>query len=73
MNVDPQHVTGTDAANMVVAVGAATSPWWLPLLRESSEIAAMVVPILGVMWLLLQIVLRLHSHFHRKPPIDTDL
>jgi hypothetical protein len=41
----------TDTASVV----AIASPWWLPLLKESSEIAAYILPILGVLWLTTQI------------------
>ena len=41
----------TDTASVV----AIASPWWLPLLKETSEIAAFVLPILGVVWLVTQI------------------
>lgn len=41
----------TDTASVV----AIASPWWLPLLKETSEIAAFVLPILGVFWLVTQI------------------
>jgi hypothetical protein len=39
---------GTD----VVAVAAVLSPWWLSI----SEIAQIALPILGCLWLLLQMV-----------------
>lgn len=41
----------TDTASVV----AIASPWWLPLLKEASEVAAFVLPILGVFWLVTQI------------------
>lgn len=41
----------TDTASIVAIV----SPWWIPWLREASEIAAYVLPILGVLWLTTQI------------------
>ena len=40
------------------AVVAAVSPWWLPWLKTVSEDAALILPILGVLWLLLQIGLK---------------
>lgn len=39
-----------------VAVGMVSSPVWLPGLQQVSEIAALVVPILGAIWLLVQIL-----------------
>lgn len=38
-----------------IAAGAATSPWWLPSLADVSQTAALMLPILGVVWLLIQI------------------
>jgi hypothetical protein len=40
----------------VVAVAGIASPFWLPALQDASTIAALVLPILGVIWLLVQIV-----------------
>lgn len=41
------------------ALGAIASPLWLPTLQGVSDMAAMILPILGVLWLLVQITLRL--------------
>lgn len=57
------HGVATDA----VAAAAAVSPIWLPWLREVSEIAGLVVPILGAFWLLLQIVLRIRATLKKIP------
>lgn len=38
-----------------VAFAAASSPWWLDLLRSVSEVAALVAPPLGVVWIVVQI------------------
>jgi hypothetical protein len=48
------------------AVAAIASPWWLPALHSVSDVAALVLPILGVLWLLLQIVVKLHQVKQRK-------
>lgn len=45
-----------DRATDGVAVGGVTSPLWLPQLYEWSQIAALGLPILGCIWLLVQIV-----------------
>ena len=42
-------VTNASAAVAVI------SPWWLPLLKSTSEYAALILPILGVLWLAVQI------------------
>lgn len=48
------------------AVAAIASPWWLPALHSVSDVAALVLPILGVLWLLLQIIVKLHQVKQRK-------
>lgn len=40
----------------VTAFGAVTTPFWLPALNTASEIAGTVAPILGALWLTVQIV-----------------
>lgn len=40
----------------VVAAGAVSAPVWLPSLTQVSSYAASIMPILGVVWLLVQIV-----------------
>ena len=49
----------TDTASLV----AIASPWWLPLLKQTSEIAALVLPIMGVIWLGVQIGFKVFNHF----------
>jgi hypothetical protein len=48
--------TIVDRSTDVVAGAAVTSPVWLPWLQQTSEIAALLVPIFGVIWLVIQIV-----------------
>jgi hypothetical protein len=38
-----------------VAVGAVSAPLWLPSLTQISNFAALCMPILGALWLLIQI------------------
>ncbi|RVH83132.1 hypothetical protein CN074_25150 [Sinorhizobium medicae] len=38
-----------------VAASAVATPVWLPWLFSASEVAAVIAPILGVVWLLVQI------------------
>lgn len=45
---------------------ALTSPWWLPTLKAASSVAADVLPILGALWLIVQIVTRLTDTFRKK-------
>lgn len=54
------HVTNT------ASVGAVTSPWWLPHLADVSVRAAALLPILGCLWILVQIVTRLYAVSKKK-------
>ena len=44
-----------------VAAAAASSPLWLPSLEQISTVSAQLLPVLGVTWLIIQIVLKLYS------------
>jgi hypothetical protein len=44
-----------ETVKATAAATAVASPWWLPFLHSVSDTAALVAPILGVMWLALQI------------------
>ena len=48
-----------DSATAVVATSAVTSPVWLPWLQAVSQAAALIAPILGATWLLVQIWARI--------------
>ena len=39
-----------------VAGAAVASPIWLPIIQNFSEVAALLLPIAGLIWLLIQIV-----------------
>lgn len=54
-----------DRATDAVAVAGATSPIWLPALSNISQVAALLLPILGAVWLIVQIVTKLMD---RHPP-----
>lgn len=45
-----------EKATNAVAVGAASSPFWLPSLAEVSQTAALLLPIAGLFWLVIQII-----------------
>lgn len=49
------HNSISDRATDAIAAGAVSSPFWLPSLQHASEAAALVVPILGAIWLIVQI------------------
>lgn len=44
-----------DNTTTAISLSAVSSPVWLPWLYSASEIAAIAAPILGVLWLLVQI------------------
>jgi hypothetical protein len=48
-----------DKVTNVIAAGAAVSPWWMPSLADISQTAALLLPILGCAWLLVQILAKL--------------
>jgi hypothetical protein len=43
-----------EATKAASGLAAATSPWWLTGLKALSDGAAFVLPILGVIWLVIQ-------------------
>ncbi|WP_425991403.1 hypothetical protein [Afipia sp. DC4300-2b1] len=43
------------------AVAAIISPWWLPALHQVSDVAALLLPIAGVIWLVVQIVVKIQQ------------
>lgn len=53
-----EHVTNA------VATGAVVSPYWLPSLMDVSQFAGVMLPILGAIWLLVQIISRI-TGWHR--------
>jgi len=59
-----------DSLTNVGAIGAIGTYWWLPHLQTLSEVAAIIAPILGVLWLLLQMGLKLHDHFKKKKVLE---
>lgn len=44
-----------DNATNVLSAGAVISPFWLPVLEQTSGFAALLAPILGAIWLVIQI------------------
>jgi hypothetical protein len=53
-------------ATTVGAVGAILSPAWLPELHNISAMAAELAPILGVLWLVVQIGTKLYVTYRKK-------
>lgn len=56
----------THDINVSTATALALSPWWLQALHATSAIAAEVAPILGMLWFVIQIVIKLYETFRRK-------
>lgn len=54
-------MTPSEVINGSGATAALMSPFWLPSLQEVSAFAALILPILGAAWLILQIGLKLYS------------
>lgn len=51
------HIERTmDNTTTAVAASAVASPVWLPWLHTASETAATIAPIIGLIWLVIQIV-----------------
>lgn len=50
-----------DIVTNIGAGAAIISPWWLPALREWSEVAGLCLPILGCTWLVIQIGYKLYK------------
>jgi hypothetical protein len=55
-----------DHATTVSAAAAIVSPWWLPDLSTISAYCALVLPILGVAWLLVQISAKVYITFRSR-------
>lgn len=53
----------SERATDVAAMGAVSSPWWLPSLSVTSEVAGQLLPIAGLIWLGVQSYVRLR---HRR-------
>lgn len=47
------------------AAGAVLTPWWLPTVEQASYWSAKIAPILGVLWLMLQISLKLLEAYRK--------
>lgn len=57
-----------DNATTAVAATAVASPAWLPWLMTASEIAAIAAPILGVIWLVVQIWAKIRDTIKKDKP-----
>jgi len=59
--------TGAEKAGAAISVGMITTPIWLQYLQSVSQVAALLAPILGCIYLLMQIGFKLFS----RKRIDT--
>lgn len=66
------HAVTSDTLTTAGAVGAIASPVWLPTLYAASHVAGLLLPILGVLWLLVQIGVKLHSTYKRRNDVRKD-
>ena len=58
-------MTNTEYVTDVVAVAAIASPWWLPTLQTVHDWAAWALPIMGVLWLALQMISHIRSRYSK--------
>jgi len=60
MPTEPANGSGiNDTITATGASAAITSPWWIPTLEDVSVYAAEFLPILGAIWLVVQILVKL--------------
>ena len=62
----PRKMTKGEVVTDTGAVAAIISPWWLPTLHDVSQFAAEWLPILGALWLIVQIGVKVHTAYWRK-------
>lgn len=55
-----------DTLTTATAGAAVASPFWLPSLQTFSEIASIMLPILGALWLLVQIGAKLYEVWKKR-------
>jgi hypothetical protein len=54
-----------DKVTNVIAAGATISPLWLPSLADVSQTAALLLPIAGLIWLIIQILWKVSGRDNR--------
>lgn len=62
----PLKMTNGEVVTDTGAVAAIASPWWLPALHDVSQFAAEWLPILGAVWLVVQIGVKVHTAYWKK-------
>lgn len=63
---DVAHAMLSERIGLVVAAGMISSPYWLQYVKVISDIAAIFAPILGCLYLLLQIGFKLWDRMGGK-------
>jgi hypothetical protein len=48
-----------DNATTAAAGAALSSPLWLPVLEDVSSVSALLLPVLGAIWLIVQIIVKM--------------
>ena len=64
--------TGLDKASAIVATLMISLPAWHSTLKDVSDNAALVVPILGAAWLMVQIYAKVGEIHARRIAVDRD-
>jgi hypothetical protein len=55
-----------DNATTAAAGAALSSPFWLPVLEDLSSASALLLPVLGAIWLIVQIMVKMIDRNDRK-------
>ncbi len=56
-----------DTVASATAAGAIAAPFWWPALKEASEVAAALLPFLGLVLIVLQIIIHVRRIWRIKP------
>lgn len=57
--------------NYPISLLAIVTPWWLPVLENASQYAALLMPIAGLVYLGLQIGFAIYNHFKGRSETRT--
>jgi hypothetical protein len=52
-------IQSLDNATTAAAGAALSSPLWLPVLEDVSSVSALLLPVLGAIWLIVQIIVKM--------------
>lgn len=62
--------TAAERINAALAAGAILFQFWHPTLKDTSEVAGLAAPILGCLWLVVQIVAKIGEIVYRRRGAD---